>query len=176
MVNGGYGGQFATIEDVCTGTQSTTNIYVSAQDYFDNYLNGNPTTFFSDTDLNYRLALTKLWDTARDWIWETDGVGIGTRINTDCTPFQNQNNFYTGLDRCGTWDTYIVESACSLVIGRYYEVCISFNCMSPPDAPCEIYITGTTSSTQSTLTVENCDRVSCGSTECSDSDSPFIKK
>ena len=86
--------------------------------------------------------------------------------------------FYTGQDRCGTFDTYIVESECALVVGRYYEVCNSFECRVPFNAPCEIYITGTASSgSQSDLTVVNCLRVSCGATECSGSgDDPFIKK
>lgn len=173
MVNGGV----SSIAQVCTGTQFGTNIYVSAYDYFNNYLNGNPSTFFSDFELKNRLALTKLWDVSRDWIWETDGVGIGTRVNTDCSPYQTQTNKYYGQDRCGTLDTWVVESECSLVVGRYYEVCTAFNCLYPPEAPCEIYITGTAPSSYSAqMTVTNCDRQSCGSTDCSDSDSPFIKK
>lgn len=178
MVNGGYGGQFASIEDVCQGTQSTTSIYVSAYDYFTNYLNGLPTTFFSDSNLEFVIALTKLWDTARDWIWETNGVGIGTRINTDCTPYQQPTtNMYFGDDRCNGGGMFIVESTCTLTTGRYYEVCQDFNCMFPPEAPCEIYITGAAPSYYSPdLSVTNCNSVACFITECSDGDSPFIKK
>jgi hypothetical protein len=181
MVNGGYGGQFATIEEVCTGTQATTIIYISAYDYFTNYLNGNPTTFFSDWELRYRIATTKLWDTSRDWIWETDGVGIGTRINTDCTPYQQiPTNKYYGDDRCNRGASYIVESACTLVTGRYYQVCSDFNCRTTFDAPCEIYITGVAPSNfNSQLEVTNCFTVGCFQTICGDGEdpeNPFIKK
>lgn len=171
MVNGGI----STIAQMCTSTQPTSNIYVSAYDYFTNYLNGNPTTFFSDYELKNRLALTNLHDTARDWIWGTDGVGIGTRTNTDCSPYQSTNNKYYGQDRCGTLETFVVQSECELIVGRYYEVCTSFDCMYPPEAPCEIYITGSApSGYTATLEVQNCFPQSCGSTDCSGD--PFIKK
>lgn len=175
MVYGGYGSQYASIETICQGPQRTTNIYVTAYDYFTNYLNGLPTTFFSDVNITVTIQLRKLWDVSRDWIWETNGVGIGSRINTDCEPYQEPATInYYGEDRCNRGSTYVVASECALQTGRYYQVCKDNTCLQNPGAPCEIYITGIAPSQFApSIHVTNCSATGCGFTICADDDEPF---
>lgn len=165
---------------ICNSRNLALYYYMSDQDYFDNYLNGNRVTIFTDNTLQQVAGYQYLYDTARDWLWLVNTYGgLADRVLTDCGPYMAENN-YIVRDDCETMSqTWVVQSDCDLIIGRYYCIDKGFNMMYPPDIPCTVKVIDTSSS-PSDATVTNCSYVFCGNQTCecsgTDDDNPFIKK